>query len=131
MVFHKCIRLILTVPHPVCFNISSISGVYSFNFIGMVLDVNFKFKEHVIDVTKNLSKIVPIIWRIRKCLSRTLMMQVYFGPIYPNLIYCLTVWGASNKNFTYPLQISENKFVHIVVLFDWISQDHCSIHWKK
>ena len=31
--------------------------------------------------------------------------------MYPNLIYCITVWGASIKNVYNPLQISQNKLV--------------------
>ena len=38
-------------------------------------------------------------------------MQLYFGLIYHILIYCITVWRASNKNFINPLQISQNKLV--------------------
>ena len=38
-------------------------------------------------------------------------MQLYFGLIYSNLIYCVTVWGASNKKFTNSLSFSQNKLV--------------------
>ena len=39
------------------------------------------------------------------------LMLLYFGLINPNLIYCITDWGASNKNVINPLQISQNKLV--------------------
>ena len=38
-------------------------------------------------------------------------MQIYFELIYPKLIYCITVWGSSNENVIYQLQISQNKLV--------------------
>ena len=43
-----------------------------------------------------------------------LVLQLYFGPIYPKLIYCITVWGASNKNVTSPLQILQYKLVRAI-----------------
>ena len=38
-------------------------------------------------------------------------MQHYFALIYTNLAYCITVWGASNKNVINPSQTSWNKSV--------------------
>ena len=41
-------------------------------------------------------------------------MQLQFGLIYPNLIYCITVWCASKKNVINPLQISQNELVRAI-----------------
>ena len=114
MVFHRSKKLVPTVLPPIYINNASINRVYSFKFLGVVLDVNLKFKDHVLNVTKKISKFIPLIYRIRKYLNKPLLMQLYFGLIYPNLIYCITVWGASNKNVINPLQISQNKLVRAI-----------------
>ena len=80
----------------------------------MILDVSLKFKEHVLNVTKKISIFIPLIYRIRKYLIRALVKHFYFGLIYTNLIYCITVLGASNKNVINPVQISQNKLVRAI-----------------
>ena len=78
------------------------------------LDVNLKFKDHVPNVTEKVSNFIPLIFCIRKYLNKPLFLQFYFGLIYPNLIYCITVWGASNKNVINPLQISQIRLVRAI-----------------
>ena len=38
-------------------------------------------------------------------------MKLYFGLIYPYLVYYITVWGASNKSVINSLQNTQNKSV--------------------
>ena len=109
--FHRSKKLVPTIIPSIYINNASINRVYSFKFLGVVLDVYFKLKEHVLNVTKKISKFIPLIYCVRKYLNRALVMQLYFGLIYPNMIYCLAVWSASNKNVIKPLQISHNKSV--------------------
>lgn len=77
----------------------------------MVLYVNLNFKQHVFNVTKNISKFFNRIYRERRNLDRPLGEQLYFRLIYHNLIYCITAQGASNKNDTNPFQITQTKQV--------------------
>ena len=95
-------------------NNASINRVFSFKFLGVVVDLNLKFKDHVLNVAKKISKFIPLIYRMRKYLNKALLMKLYFSLIYPNLIYCITVWGASNKRVTNPLKISQNKLVRAI-----------------
>ena len=80
----------------------------------MVLELKLKIKDHVLNVTVKISKFIPLIHRIRKYLNKALLKQLYFGLIHPNLIHCITVWGASNINDNNPLQISQNKLVRVI-----------------
>ena len=80
----------------------------------MGLDVNLKFKYHVLNVTKKIQNSSLFIYRIRKNLNKPLLVQLYFGLIYPNLIYCITVCGASDKNDINSLQISQKNLVSAI-----------------
>ena len=57
-------------------------------------------------------------------------MQLYLGLICPDLIYCISVSGASNKNVFNPLPISQDKLERFVVQIEWIALDHYLFHWK-
>ena len=84
MVFHRSNKLVPTVLAPICINNVSINRVYLFKLLGVVLDVNFSVQDHVLKVTKKVSKFIPLIYRIRKYLNRALLMQFYF------VLYTLT-----------------------------------------
>ena len=75
---------------PICLSNASINIVHSFNNLGVVLDVDSKFKGHNLNVTKKVSKIITLLFRIKKYLKRALVMPLCFGIIYPNLIHCIT-----------------------------------------
>ena len=111
MVVYRIDKRVPTVLPPINIINGSINKVYSFNFLGVVLDVNLKFKDHVLSVTKKISIFIPLIYRIRNYRNKALLMQLYFGLIYPSSIYCITVWVASNKNVINPLWISQYKLV--------------------
>ena len=114
MVFHWADKLVPTVSPPIYINIASINTIYSFKFLGVVLDVNLDFKDHVLKVTKEISELFPFIYWIRKYLSGALVFQLYFGLINLNLIYCITVWGASCKKVNNLLQILQNNLVKAI-----------------
>ena len=109
MVFHRSNKLNQNVFPPIDIDNASINSADLFKFLWLVFEVNLKFKDHALNVTKKISKFIPFIYRTRKYLNRELLMQLHFGLIYPNLIYCITVWGASNENVFNPLRISQNK----------------------
>ena len=85
MVFHRRNKLVTTVLPSIHINNSSINRFYSFTFLGVILDVHFKFKDHVLKVTKNISKFVPLNYLVRKYINRALVLQLYFGLIYLKL----------------------------------------------
>ena len=74
MVFHGSKKLVPTALPPININNASINRVYSFKSLGVLLDVNLKFKGHVLNVTIRISKLIPLIFHIRKYLNKALLM---------------------------------------------------------
>ena len=130
MVFHWTNKLVPADLSPIYINNASINRVYSVTFLGVVLDVSLKFEDHVLKVTKKISIFIQFIYRIWKYLNKALLMQLYFGLIYSNLFYCITVWVVSNENVINLLKISQNKLVKFVAQIKWIAPDHYFINWK-
>ena len=128
MVFHRSNKLVPTVLPPIYITNASINRVYSFKFLGVVFDEILKFKDHVLNVTKNMSKIIPLNYRIGKYLNIALLMQLCLGLINSNLLYCITVRDASNKKVINSLQISQNKLEKFVAQIEWIAPDHYLVH---
>ena len=55
MVFYRNNKLVPTVLRPIYIHIAFIGRVYPFKTLEMVLHVNLKFKDHVFNITKNVS----------------------------------------------------------------------------
>ena len=106
---------------PICIANSSIERVLSFKFLGVLLEPDLKFKKHVTGIARKTSKFVPLIYRTRDILNRTMLLHLYSGLIYPNLIYCITVWGSSNDNIIKPLQVIQNKVIRAIYGADRLS----------
>ena len=79
MVFHLSNKLVPTLLPPIYINNASINRLYSFKFLGVVFDVNLKFKDLVLCVTKNILKFIPLIYRILKYLIKALLMKLCLG----------------------------------------------------
>ena len=120
MIFNRNKSMPSVLP-PVCITDSPIERVYSFKFLGVVLEPDLKFKKHVTEIARKTSKFVPLIYRTRDILNRTMLLHLYSGLIYPNLIYCITVWGSSNDNIIKPLQVIQNKLIRALCGGDRLS----------
>ena len=57
-------KIVSIVLPPICKYIASINRENLFKVFGVVVDVNFKFKEYVLDDTIKISKLIPLIYRI-------------------------------------------------------------------
>ena len=120
MIFNRNKSLPSFLP-PICIANSSIERIYSFKFLGLILEVDLKFKKHVTDIARKVSKFVPLIYRTRDVLNRSMLLHLYSGLIYPNLIYCISVWGSSNDNVIKPLQVIQNKIIRAICGADRLS----------
>ena len=47
-------------------------------------------------------------------MNRKLLLQIYSGLIYPNLIYCITAWGSTNESVIKILQAARNNIVRAI-----------------
>ena len=73
MTLHRQARNIPdTVPLPLIFN-ETTERVFKFKFLGIVVDCNLKFDEHIESVVKKLPKYVPIFCRLKKLFDIMIM----------------------------------------------------------
>ena len=78
---------------------NSLERVYKSKFLGVVIDDKLTWKDHILHVSKKVSKGLGIILKARKCLNNNTLLSLYYSFIYPYLTYCNQIWGnipASN-----------------------------------
>ena len=92
-----------------------ISCVDSTKFLGVILDKNLNFKEHITHIANKCSKSVGILYRLNSFLPVQILKMLYSSMILPYLSYSIEAWfGAartdSNKMFV--LQKKSIRAVH-------------------
>ena len=69
--------------------------------LGVTLDKDLNFSEHVSSICKTTSKRIAVLMRLRKLIPTTAKLQIYKAAIMPYFNYCSLVWHfckGSDKN---------------------------------
>ena len=72
----------------------------SVKLLGVKIDENLDWKEHIKEVSKKISKGNYLLWRHKKKLNPLTRKLIYESFIRSHLLYCITVWGGSKKTGT-------------------------------
>ena len=71
--------------------------VSTVKFLGVALDVNLTFQDHVNKVTSNISKSVGVMRRLHCQLRANVMVKLQYSLVYSHLTYALLAWGRSGN----------------------------------
>ena len=88
--------------------------------LGVMLDSNLTFNEHINYIIKKTSSKIGIIHRLRPILPQSALLTIYITSIQSVLDYCLTIYGNSSKSNRNKIQHIQNRAVRAVVVnFDF------------
>ena len=76
-------------------------------FLGVFIDENLNWKQHIHVICGKLSRSIGIITRSKSLLSQASLFKLYFSLIYPYLYYGNIVWGS-----TYPSNLNRINILH-------------------
>ena len=74
-----------------------LTKVSTVKFLGVTLDENLTFKDHVNKFTSNISKCVGVMRRLHCQLPANLMVKLYYSLVYSHLTNALLAWGRSGS----------------------------------
>ena len=74
-----------------------LTKVSTVKFLGVTLDENLTFNDHVTKVTTNISKSVGVMRRLNCQLPVNVMIKLYYSLVYSHLTYALQAWGRSGS----------------------------------
>lgn len=95
-------------------NNKSIKEVNSLKYLGIIIDSNLNWKEHISAISSKISRSIGILSKIRHYLNINTLKQLYYSLIYPHLIYGLIIWGNTYKTNTKALTILQKKALRIM-----------------
>jgi len=84
----------------ICINQQIILREYCTTFLGVVLDAKLSWNHHIQKIKLKMSKNIGLLCKVRKILSKTTLITLYYSFIYPYINYCIEIWGNAAKRYT-------------------------------
>ena len=97
MVFQN--RFVVHNFSPVSMGNKVMKRVQSTKFLGVIIDENLNWKEHISYIFLCPSKTCGILYRVRDKLTSEAMLSLYYSLCYSKIIYCISVWGSTWPSF--------------------------------
>ena len=93
---------------------SLIACVDSTKFLGVILDKNLNFKEHITHIAKKCSKSIGILFRLNSFLPVQILKMLYSSMILPYLSYSIEAWFGAARTDSNKMLVLKKKSIRAV-----------------
>lgn len=87
---------------------------HSYKYLGVIIDDKLKWHNHIMYISKKISKLSGIFYKIRSVASTKVLILMYYALVYPHLQYSITSWGSASKTALAPLQVIQNRILKCI-----------------
>ena len=119
MIFHR--TRIKTDSIKIALGKSRIKQVPFTKFLGVIIDDNLNFDNHISYIKNKISKGLGILIKAKKYLNIRILMNLYYTFVYPYLIYCVDIWGHACNIYLDPIVKLQKKIIRIMTFSDYNS----------
>ena len=98
-------------------NGNPVEQVTNFNFLGITIDQNLTWNDHISKISIKVARVIGIINKLKHIFPHQILRTLYNSPIHPHFIYDLYIWGFPPKRLT----ILQKKAVRILARRPYIS----------
>lgn len=95
-------------------NDEHISEVQSTKFLGVQIDSQLSWSDHIEYIKKKISKGIGIIKKARNFLNIDTLKILYYSFIYPYITYCIEVWGKACDIYLNQIDMLQKRCVRIL-----------------
>ena len=100
-------------PHKTCnyeFNLKiyNIVRVSTVKYLGVILDENLTWSQHLKYLSSRLAKHSELFYRLHNYVSREILCKLYFGLIYSRVQYGIISWGTAARTYLKTIQTRLN-----------------------
>ena len=122
-------RLTPPVYDPVCIGNSVINFTDSCRILGINIDKNLSFSNHIKNIVGKLSRNCGILYKIKNSLSLNARICFYYAFCYPYLSQNVISWGSTNHIHLKPLIVQQKRIIRC--LSDAAYLDHTTALFYK
>ena len=90
----------------------------SMKYLGVIIDSKLNWIDHITYIKNKVANGIGIIRKAQKLLNKTALLNLYHTLIFPNLIYCVEIWGCAKKTHLSPLYLLQKRIVRIITFSD-------------
>ena len=91
-----------------------VERVKSIKFLGVLLDENLSWKDHIKCVENRVSKNIGLLYRAKLFLDKNLLLTLYFSYIHTYFNYANLSWGSTNRTNLKKLLSQKKHAVRII-----------------
>ena len=95
-------------------NQSEIECVRYVKYLGLYIDNNLRFDEHINRVSSKIARSLGVMNRIKELVPVSISKILYFSLIYPYFNYCIEIWGSTARCPIGKLVLLQKRAVRIV-----------------
>jgi len=106
-----------------------VKAVKETKLLGITIDNNINFKEHIHIISSKISKSLGIMYKIKSIVPKSVLSKMYYSFIYPYLIYGNEIWGATDYCHTEALFLLQKKAIRIITGSEYLA--HTSPLFKE
>ena len=99
------------------FNNFPIQQVPSTKFLGLEIDSNLNWKNHIAKVENKIASVIGVLRKIRYKLSNEAALTIYDSLIMPHILYCNIVWASNYKSSLHKLYNLQKRALCICLYF--------------
>ena len=98
---------------PVKIDNTSINRVSSSKFLGVIIDQNLSWTEHISSIAKITSRNTGVLSKLRSFLPATSLVLLYNSLILPYLNYCNIVWARTSTSKLHSLLMIQKRAIRV------------------
>ena len=83
-------------------------------FLGLFLDSNLNWKDHILQLSQKLAKSIGILTCAKQFLNVKTLRQLYYSFLFPYISYCNIIWGNASENTLWPIFRQQKHAIRII-----------------
>ena len=87
----------ITISKSVFYDNFRLEQVQTIKFLGIIISETLVWNEHIKSVTRKLSKITGSLYKIRRCIPKAMLRNVYYALVNSQLMYGIIIWGSGGS----------------------------------
>ena len=91
-----------------------IKKVQTTKFLGISIDLDFKWKTHVNETLRKVSKVIGVMSKLRECIPTHVLLIIYNSLVLSHLSYNIIVWGGCSKYLLERIYLLQKRVVRII-----------------
>lgn len=112
-IYYKCTKCLASNCNT-CSNCNEIAQVNSIKYLGVIIDENCNWKEHVSKLKGYLNSALRTFYHLRQVCPESVLRTAYFSIVNSKLQYGIVCWGGTYLSTLRAVQVSQKKIIRVM-----------------